>query len=203
MSGRLEVKRPAWVLPLGEIWPVREVDVLTTSKSPHPTGPRLPLRVQLCVGQRTAALDGAWWPQSRDLGLEFADLVDHFPVSLGRIVGCVVARPNWHSVPARIMTARGWVKVGSSQTDDTNVMLLRLSTRQELELLVVPATMDSYNAAHMMKAASMTDSSNAAIALLTGQDVSNAERARDEDAPWVDDGDSWWDPHPKPPSERG
>ena len=63
-----------------------------TLPAPHPSNTPVekhPLRLQLSASIGRGALDGAWWPYSRDLAIEAVDLVDHFPAGFDRI--CHVA----------------------------------------------------------------------------------------------------------------
>lgn len=117
---------------------------MSTSHDPHlesDTVPssREPLRLRM--GQDTGSddLDGTWWPQSRELAVELADLADHFPPELGRIVRATVSPPDWDtSGRRRIPVADGHVRVRSSSSNDTHVIHLRTSERTLLRLAVVP-----------------------------------------------------------------
>jgi hypothetical protein len=102
---------------------------------------RVPLRLQLSDPASSHPLDGAWWPQTRNLTAELADLVDNFPAGRGRIVRAAFSPPDWDDEPRRVPIARGYVHVGFSRHDDTHVMMLRTSERAELCLLVVPPGM--------------------------------------------------------------
>lgn len=83
-------------------------------------------------------LDGGWWPRSRDLAVELADLVDHFPAERGRIVRALFSPPDWDPAPRRIPVAGRYVKVGSFPRDDTHLILLRMADGTQLRVLVVP-----------------------------------------------------------------
>jgi hypothetical protein len=61
---------------------------------PTSAADRVPLRLQLDQPTGGGALDGSWWPQSRDLSLELADLVDNFPSALGEVHRVVISRPD-------------------------------------------------------------------------------------------------------------
>ena len=133
----------------------------TSNKSPIPTSSqgsdpvladRLPLRMQMAP-DGTGTLAGAWWPQTRDLEVELADLVDHFPPDLGRVDRAVFSPPDWDPAPRRIPVARGFLKVGSFPRDDTHVIELRLSGGQTLTVLVVPSTMSTEQAEDVMRVA--------------------------------------------------
>ena len=106
---------------------------MTTSTEPtHPLSPvensRSPLHLRLHAELGAGKLDGAWWPQSRDLPLELADLVDHFPSELGVVYRVVFSRSDWDTSPRRVRVARGPIKVGSYPTDDTSRVWLFMST---------------------------------------------------------------------------
>jgi hypothetical protein len=55
---------------------------------------------------RTGAVDGAWWPRSRDLVAEVPALVSAFPATAGRVQRVGFGRSLWDAVPQR---TRGWV----------------------------------------------------------------------------------------------
>jgi hypothetical protein len=152
-----------------------------TDFSPTTPGPRSPLRLRLDPALGDGAVDGAWWPQSRDLALELADLVDHFPVEHGRVQRAVFSRPDWDTAPHRVSVARGLIKVGSYPDDDSHQIWLSMSTHAMIRL-----TVTSFDGAGPQEEPSAWASTADA----------------DGTTFWTDDGGSWWDPHPTAPSER-
>ncbi len=104
---------------------------------------RVPLRLELRPLGIPGHVDGGWWPQSRDLQIEAADLVDHFPSDVGRINRLLFSRPDWDDGVIegrglrRIQAARGPVKVGSFPNDDTHQVVLTMASGRLLRLLVV------------------------------------------------------------------
>ena len=114
-----------------------------SSSTPSDATPtdRVPLRLELRGSAVPGQPDGVWWPQSRDLQVEGADLIDHFPA--GRINRMVFSRPDWDEsvVEGRgedpPYAARGPVKVGSFPSDDTHEMILAMANGQRLHLTVV------------------------------------------------------------------
>lgn len=120
----------------------------TPTSHPKPSPPtaaagRLPLRLRLTHEVGKGALDGAWWPQTRDLPLELADLVDNFPIELGEVHRVVFSRPDWDTAPHRVRVARGLVKVGSYPREDNHQVWLSMSTRTMIRLAVTnPAWTD-------------------------------------------------------------
>ena len=108
------------------------------SGTPGDQEPRQPLRLQLSGSPGRATLDGGWWPHSRDIDIELADLVDRFPEVMGRVDRALYSRPDWDSQPRSVRVARGRLKTGSFPRDNTHLMVLSMSTRTRLILLVVP-----------------------------------------------------------------
>lgn len=110
-----------------------------------PTGDRPPLRLELHAGAK-GSTDGTWWPRSRDLPTEAADLLDHFPESAGRINRLLFSRPDWdnatedgHSLH-RVIARRGPVKIGSFPSDDTHLMILSMASDSGCGSTSCPAT---------------------------------------------------------------
>jgi hypothetical protein len=121
---------------------------------------RVPLRLQLRSAATLGLVDGGWWPQSRGLRVEAADLVDHFPPAVGRINRLLFSRPDWDDGVVdgrglrRIQAARGPVKVGSFPGDDTHQMVLSMASGRQLRLLVVPPNTDESEAHRQLNASS-------------------------------------------------
>jgi hypothetical protein len=137
-------------------------------------------------------LDGGWWPRSRDLGTELADLVDRFPQEHGRIVRVICSPPDWDQpMPRRVAVATGFVKVGSFPTDDTHMILLRTSDRRMLHVLVIPPHFTEGQGAEAMLAAATRRNVHTAGSLL---DTVTGELDVDPSSQWTDDGGSCWDP---------
>ena len=133
-------------------------------------------------------LDGGWWPQSRDLTVELGDLVDNFPPKQGRIVRILFSAPDWDDSPKRVPTARGYVKVGFDPHDDTHVVVLTTSERNELCLLVVPSHLSRTKGNEALLAAVTPGYAASPVALLTAIN----ELPDDDGDHWNDEGESWW-----------
>ncbi len=167
---------------------------MTTSSQQPPTNPRpaserVPLRLELSDPTARGALDGAWWPQSRDLAVELRDLIDHFPKKYGEVHRVVISRPDWDTTPHRVRVARGMVKVGSYPHDDTHQVWLSMSTHELIRLSV---------RAPEQAATPATPPVPAALRAVTAADEPDLEAEEH----WTDDGGSWWARHHVPPSHR-
>ena len=174
----------------------------STTDPPVSPGPdsvvsaRVPLRMRM-AGGRPSALDGAWWPQTRNLQVELADLVDHFPPDIGRVDRAVISPPDWLPAARRIQIARGFLKVGSFPRDDTHVVLLRMSTGEVLTVLVVPPTTSASQADQIMRAATSAGNQLAGQAIF---DMAAARGQFGDDASadhWDDDGGASAHPEPR------
>ena len=167
---------------------------MTTSNQDPPTTGRLAnaraaLRLEMSDPTAPGALDGAWWPQSRDPTVELADLIDHFPRVHGEVHRVVISRPDWDTTPHRVRAARGPVKVGSYPHDDTHQVWLSMSTSELLRLSVRAPE----HAATPATPRGPVDPG--ATATADESDLGAEEH-------WTDDGGSWWAPHRVPPSHR-
>lgn len=129
---------------------------------------REPLRLRLVDEPGRDALDGGWWPQSRDLAVELADLVDHFPAGYDRIMRALYSPPDWDGHLRRVPIARGQLKVGSFPRDDTHLMLLTTNSgdRRVLRLLVVPPELSAAQGEEAMLAAASRGNAHTAAELL-------------------------------------
>lgn len=119
----------------------------TSNTTTVQTQDRLPLRLQMSGHPGQDALDGGWWPQSRDLAVELPDLIASFPDGHGRVVRAVYSPPDWDGHQRRVPLPRGYVKVGSFPRDDTHVIDLLMTGQNRIRLLVVPAAMADGDAA--------------------------------------------------------
>lgn len=144
---------------------------MTTSPDQRPAavpGDREPLRLRLADVAGRDTLDGGWWPQSRDLAVELADLVDHFPDDQPRLVRALYSPPDWDDHLRRVPTARGMLKVGCFPRDDTHLMLLTTAggDRQVLRILVVPPDLTPDQGEEALLAAASRGNAHAAAELL-------------------------------------
>lgn len=157
---------------------------MMTSNSPVlPRTERVPLRLRLAEPDQRNSVDGGWWPQSRDLAVELADLVDHFPGDGARVARALFSPPDWDPAPRRVPVARGYVKVGSFPEDDTHLMTLAMSDRSRLQILVIPSSFTRAQGDEALLAASTHRNAHTAGEVL----------AEVTDQPSVDPLDHWND----------
>lgn len=136
---------------------------------------RVPLRILLDNGFPSGPLDGAWWPQSRDLQVECADLVDHLPGLVGLPSRLLFSRPDWDAVAEgaserMISASHGTVAVGAFPTDDTHLLIVVTSSGERLHLLVIPSGTEIDVAEDLMRrAADERNVSSASVLLETAR----------------------------------
>jgi hypothetical protein len=159
---------------------------------PGPAGHavRPPVRLSLSPTRGRDQLDGGWWPRSRDLGVELADLVDQFPSDVGRVMRAVYSPPDWDQAPSRVTVARGWLKVGFFPRGDTHVVDVYTFDRTMIRLLVVPPDFSEEQGAEALLAAATPGNSHKAADLL---DHVTDQAEVDPAALWdTADGETWW-----------
>ena len=138
---------------------------MSTSYDPVPST-RGSLRLHMSDRIGLDTLDGGWWPRSRDLAVELADLAGHFPRAFGRIRHAVYSPPDWDEPPRRIAVRDGHVEVDAVAQDDTHLVLLRTSQRLTLRLLVVPHDFSADQGAEALLAATTSGYAHSAGCLL-------------------------------------
>lgn len=157
-----------------------------TATHPVLDTPRVPLRLRMSPQPGRDRLDGGWWPQSRDLAVELADLVDHFPPASGRIVRALYSPPDWDAfLDRRVAIRGGTVKAGSFPHDDTHVIQLKTSDRTTLHVLVVPPGLSQDQGEEALLAAATRGNAHEAASLL---DTVTDAPDTDPDGHWLTDG---------------
>jgi hypothetical protein len=99
-----------------------------------------PLRLHMVDDRQPAGLDGVWWPRTRDIVAEIADLVDHFPSDrFGRVVRVLVSPADWDDRPRHALVRGGIIRLGYlPPEDESHLVHVTTSERTLLPLLVVP-----------------------------------------------------------------
>lgn len=166
---------------------------MTTS----PSG-RVPARLRIGEHLGQDELDAGWWPQSRHLAVEVADLVDHLPSDFARIVRVGVSPTDWDEHPRVLSTAHGPLSVFTH--GEGHMIHLVTSNRTTLYILVVPPGLSADHGETALLAAATSGNSQRVASLLDAvadrPDVDPADL-------WSDVGGSWWAPDPQPPSYQG
>jgi uncharacterized protein DUF5994 len=86
---------------------------------------------------RRGALDGGWWPRSRDASVELPGLVSALNARVGAIVRLGVDARDWDDIPRRITVAGHVVRIGRFADVNHKIIATR-GPQDHLLLLVVP-----------------------------------------------------------------
>ena len=163
----------------------------------HP--PRAPLRLILSTSPGQALLDGGWWPQSRDLDLELADLVVHLPVAAGRVQRALCSPADWDTVPDCVRVEGGRLMTQPGRGEEHHLLELHMSTRIDLRLLVVPP---DHPVGEQAMSIAADPSNRWSTTQILAAGAFDPEVSEDHEH-WHDDGGSWWlRPETGPPSFR-
>lgn len=96
------------------------------------------------------AVDGAWWPRSRDLAVELPALVAVLARCDFRVARVAYHRDSWDCEIRKLDVAGRMVRLGWFRTIDPQlVSFTRLDRQDRQDLLVVPATSDRRLAARV------------------------------------------------------
>ena len=113
----------------------------TPTIAPPPTRPPAPpgLRLQLDPTMAgTGAVDGGWWPRSRDPDAELPGLIAGLESSLGPITRVALNLDAWDTAPRRVAVDGRRVRVGWFHHMDAHTIGVTRAFQDRLALLVVP-----------------------------------------------------------------
>lgn len=97
------------------------------------------LRLDRRLGHR-GAVDGGWWPRSRDAGVELPALVAALDAWLGTVTRRVSIHVNsWDNIPRRLRVGGRIVRVSWFRSMDPHGLSVATDRGDPIELLVVPA----------------------------------------------------------------
>jgi hypothetical protein len=150
-----------------------------STRPPAPPGLRLQLDPTMAG---TGAVDGGWWPRSRDPDAELPGLIAGLDASLGPITRLALNLVAWDSAPRRVAVDGRRVRVGWFRHMDAHTIGVTRAGQDRMTLLVVPP--EATTAA-------------AEIAMATAADAANSARPTDILAAA---GIGGRDPAPMPPS---
>jgi hypothetical protein len=130
------------------------------TRPPGPPGLRLRLDPTMAG---TGAVDGGWWPRSRDLDAELPGLVAGLGSSLGPITRVALNLDAWDTAPRRVAVEGRRVRVGWFRHMDAHTIGVTRAAQDRVVLLVVPPEATSAAAGSAMAmAADAADSAGPA-----------------------------------------
>jgi hypothetical protein len=137
----------------------------TTPDGSSPTmttmpGPPSPLAARLRLSptlSRRGALDGSWWPRSRDAGAELPALVAGLDPRFGVIIRAMLDMDVWDDHPRRVATGPKRIHMGWYHTMAADRIYLVNTDGERFALLVVPPEATSESARDAMATAAEVD----------------------------------------------
>jgi hypothetical protein len=150
------------------------------SSDPTTTAPRpsAPPRLQLDPTMAgTGALDGGWWPRSRDPDAELPDLITGLEPSLGPITRVAVNLDAWDQAPRRVAVDGRRIRVGWFRHMDPHMIGVTRASQGRVLLLVVPpeATGEAAGIAMAMAADATSSAGSADILAAAGIGAEDAD----------------------------
>ena len=134
-----------------------------------PSAARISLKPLKAFTEHPGMVNGAWWPQSRDLAVELPPLVAALDKAWGRINRVTVNLHMWPQIPRKVPTGSHVIRVGwyDAEQDPHDVCLISYShAPYRWDLLVIPPETDPERAAHLMATASDVHNMQTASALI-------------------------------------
>ncbi|HET9257472.1 MAG TPA: DUF5994 family protein [Pseudonocardiaceae bacterium] len=91
-------------------------------------------------GSARGAVDGVWWPRSRDPAVELVALTEELGAQRTAVRGIALTRAGWDSAPRRIRLASGRkVAVDWFRGGDVRMVRIIDTNYQRRDLLIIPA----------------------------------------------------------------
>jgi Family of unknown function (DUF5994) len=135
---------------------------------------------------REGILDGAWWPRSRDIGVQLPGLVSSLTKHLGPIARVGLDADAWDDVPGRMIIDGRVVHIDWYPVGDDTVLITRGDQDHFVLLVVPPDTTPS--AAHeamsrAVQAGNITAAQQILIETATEPALTDSPAARNTDSP--------------------
>lgn len=153
--------------------------------------PSPPVRLSLASASPVpGALDGAWWPRSRDLLRELPALTDVLDARWGRITRVSVNPAHWPVIPRKVPATGHTVNVGwFADEQDPHKLILLSYTAGRWDLLVIPPETSAAAAARLMAAAATVGSLVTASGLMASETATrDAQEDLSREEEWETDG---------------
>ena len=128
-----------------------------STRPPAPPGLRLQLDPTMAG---TGAVDGGWWPRSRDPDAELPGLIAGLESSLGPVTRVALNLDAWDTAPRRVAVDGRRVRVGWFRHMDAHTIGVTRAGQDRMTLLVVPP--EATTAAAEIAMAMAADAANSA-----------------------------------------
>jgi hypothetical protein len=153
-------------------------DQIGVFSSPIPPASRLSLDPAL---RRQGAVDGGWWPHSRDASVELPVLIASLNTRLGTILRLGVDARDWDDIPRRLTVGGHLVRVGRF-ADLNHKIIVTLGSRDHIFLLVVPPRASATAAKSALAMAATGKNSGRPEEILAASGIKNETQANTHSA---------------------
>jgi hypothetical protein len=153
--------------------------------APHTTdqidllSPHIPLASRLCLDpalKRLGAVDGGWWPRSRNANVELPLLVSSLNARAGAVVRLGVDARDWEDIPRRITVGGHVVRIGQFAHVNHKIIVTR-GPQDHILLLVIPPQASTAAAKSALARAATGRNSGRPEEILAAAGIQNEARA--------------------------
>lgn len=166
-----------------------QIDVLSPPIPPIPLASRLSLDPAL---KRLGAVDGGWWPRSRNANAELPGLVSLLNARVGAVVRLGIDARDWDDIPRRIRVGGHVVRIGRFADVNHKIIATR-GPQDHILLLVVPPQASTAAAKSALAMAATGKNSGRPEEILAASGIENEAKANAPRAAREDDD------HPREP----
>jgi hypothetical protein len=131
----MKIRLPSQEPRTGPIAWHRTLPIKSTS-FPLPTSPASRLSLDPALG-RQGAVDGGWWPHSRNAIVELPVLISSLNNRIGAVLRLGVDARDWDDIPRRLTVSGHLVRIGRF-ADLNHKIIVTLGSRDHIFLLVIP-----------------------------------------------------------------
>jgi hypothetical protein len=149
-----------------------QIDVLLPPV-PLPLASRLSLDPTL---KRRGAVDGGWWPRSRNANVELPDLVSSLNARVGAVLRLGVDARDWDDIPRRITVGGHVVRIGRFANVNHKIIATR-GSQDHILLLVVPPQASTAAAKSALARAATGKNSGRPEEILAASGIENEAKA--------------------------
>jgi hypothetical protein len=125
---------------------------------------------------RRGAVDGGWWPRSRNATVELPVLVSSLNAGVGAVLRLGVDARDWDDIPRRITVGGHAVRIGRF-ADVNHKIIVSLGSRDHIMLLVVPPQASMTAAKSALAMAAMGRDSGRPEEILAAFGIENGSQA--------------------------
>src|SRR3954468_13448942 len=126
--------------------------------------------------RRLGAVDGGWWPRSRDANVELPELVSALNARVGAVVRLGVDARDWDDIPGRITVDGHVVRIGRFADVNHKIIATR-APQDHILLLVVPPHASTAAAKAALARAASGRHSGRPEAILAASGIEDAAKA--------------------------